>query len=97
MFSSRVCGFLPHLFLISLWTQPQAIRTALDVYGENARKIVPIHSPQFEQVMAVCIGAMMVGSIQTTVEEGEYVQRGQEFGYFAFGTFLVLSLHLDLH
>jgi len=65
--------------------QPQAIRTALDVYGENARKIVPIHSPQFGQVMAVCIGAMMVGSIQTTVDEGEYVQRGQEFGYFAFG------------
>jgi len=35
--------------------------------------------------MAVCVGAMMVGSIQTTVQEGEYVQRGQEFGYFAFG------------
>ena len=65
--------------------QPQAIRTALDVYGENARKVVPIHSPQFGRVMAVCIGAMMVGSIQTTVDEGEYVQRGQEFGYFAFG------------
>jgi phosphatidylserine decarboxylase len=29
---------------------------------------------------------MMVGSIKTTVEEGETVQRGQEFGYFAFGT-----------
>jgi phosphatidylserine decarboxylase len=36
--------------------------------------------------MAVCVGAMMVGSIKTTVEEGESVQRGQEFGYFAFGT-----------
>ena len=66
--------------------QPQAIRTALDVYGENARKIVPIDSPAFGRVMAVCVGAMMVGSIQTTVEEGEQVKRGQEFGYFAFGT-----------
>ena len=37
--------------------------------------------------MAVCVGAMMVGSIKTTVEEGELVRRGQEFGYFAFGTF----------
>ncbi|KDR76858.1 hypothetical protein GALMADRAFT_34005, partial [Galerina marginata CBS 339.88] len=71
---------------------PQAIRTALDVYGENARKIVPIHSPQFGQVMAVCIGAMMVGSIRTTVEEGEYVQRGQEFGYFAFGGSTIVFL-----
>jgi len=27
----------------------------------------------------------MVGSIQTTVNEGDQVKRGQEFGYFAFG------------
>ncbi|KAH9031591.1 phosphatidylserine decarboxylase-domain-containing protein [Lactarius deliciosus] len=64
---------------------PQAIRTTLDVYSENARKIVPIDSPQFGRVMAVCIGAMMVGSIKTTVSEGDFVKRGQEFGYFAFG------------
>ncbi|KAF9534069.1 phosphatidylserine decarboxylase-domain-containing protein [Crepidotus variabilis] len=64
---------------------PQAIRTALDVYGENARKIVPIDTPQFGRVFAVCIGAMMVGSIQTTLNEGDAVKRGQEFGYFAFG------------
>jgi len=55
------------------------------VYGENVRKIVPIDSPQFGRVMAVCVGAMMVGSIKTTVQEGDYVLRGQEFGYFAFG------------
>lgn len=59
----------------------------LDVYGENARKIVPIDSPQFGRVFAVCVGAMMVGSIVTTVEEGTKVARGDEFGYFAFGTF----------
>lgn len=66
--------------------KPQAVRTALDVYGENARKIVPIDSPQFGRVMCVCIGAMMVGTIRTTVDEGDEVKRGQEFGYFAFGT-----------
>jgi len=27
----------------------------------------------------------MVGSIKTTVNEGEQIKRGQEFGYFAFG------------
>ncbi|KAI9466577.1 phosphatidylserine decarboxylase-domain-containing protein [Lactarius psammicola] len=64
---------------------PQAIRTTLDVYGESARKIVPIDSPQFGRVMAVCIGAMMVGSIRAIVSEGDFVVRGQEFGYFAFG------------
>ncbi|KZT23286.1 hypothetical protein NEOLEDRAFT_1180161 [Neolentinus lepideus HHB14362 ss-1] len=71
---------------------PQAIRTALDVYGENARKIVPIDSPRFGRVMAVCIGAMMVGTIRTTVREGEQVKRGQELGYFAFGGSTVVIL-----
>ena len=27
----------------------------------------------------------MVGSIKTTVSTGDFVKRGQEFGYFAFG------------
>lgn len=61
--------------------QPQAIRTQLDVYGDNVRKIVPIDSPVFGRVMCVCVGAMMVGSIVTTVREGDQVARGQEFGY----------------
>jgi phosphatidylserine decarboxylase len=61
------------------------------------RKIVPIDSPQFGRVMAVCIGAMMVGSIQTTVSEGDFVKRGQEFGYFAFGASFVRFLHGDTH
>ncbi|KAL0573319.1 phosphatidylserine decarboxylase [Marasmius crinis-equi] len=71
---------------------PQAIRTALDVYGENKRKIVPIDSPQFGRVMMVCIGAMMVGSIKTTVEEGQFIKRGDEFGYFAFGGSTIVAL-----
>lgn len=73
--------------LTHLWwyLQPQAIRTQLDVYGENARKIIPIDSSEFGRVMAVCIGAMMVGSIKTTVQEGQTIRRGEELGYFAFG------------
>jgi phosphatidylserine decarboxylase len=67
----------------------------LDVYGENARKVVPIDSPQFGRVMAVCIGAMMVGSIKTTVSEGDFVKRGQEFGYFAFGACFFYSARGD--
>ena len=66
------------------------------MYGENARKIVPIDSPTFGRVMAVCIGAMMVGSIKTTVDEGEFVKRGQEFGYFAFGKLVVIALFFGL-
>lgn len=42
--------------------------------------------------MAVCIGAMMVGTIQTTVTTGQSIKRGDEFGYFAFGGSTIVVL-----
>ncbi|KAF9076011.1 phosphatidylserine decarboxylase-domain-containing protein [Rhodocollybia butyracea] len=94
-FHSPVDGKIGKMTYISgeyYTVNPQAIRTALDVYGDNARKIVPIDSPQFGRVMAVCVGAMMVGTILTTVEEGQWVKRGEEFGYFAFGGSTIVLL-----
>ena len=35
---------------------------------------------------------MMVGSIKTTVEEGQEISRGDEFGYFAFGGSTIVVL-----
>ncbi|KAK4225352.1 phosphatidylserine decarboxylase-domain-containing protein [Podospora fimiseda] len=64
---------------------PMAIRSALDVYGENVRIIVPIDSPEFGRVMVICVGAMMVGSTVITRKGGEQVKRGEELGYFKFG------------
>ncbi|SPN99555.1 related to phosphatidylserine decarboxylase [Cephalotrichum gorgonifer] len=64
---------------------PMAIRSALDVYGENVRIVVPIDSPQYGRVMVVCVGAMMVGSTVITRREGEEVKRAEELGYFKFG------------
>jgi phosphatidylserine decarboxylase len=37
---------------------PQAIRTMLDVYGENVRKVVPVQSEEFGLVMTIWVGAM---------------------------------------
>ncbi|KAK3378095.1 phosphatidylserine decarboxylase-domain-containing protein [Podospora didyma] len=64
---------------------PMAIRSALDVYGENVRVLVPIDSSEFGRVMVICIGAMMVGSTEITRKEGEEVKRAEELGYFKFG------------
>ncbi|KAH6690324.1 phosphatidylserine decarboxylase [Plectosphaerella plurivora] len=64
---------------------PMAIRSALDVYGENVRVICPIDSPKHGRVMVICIGAMMVGSTVITRKEGEQVRRAEELGYFKFG------------
>lgn len=71
---------------------PMAIRSALDVYGENVRVLVPIDSVAHGRVMVVCVGAMMVGSTVITRAAGEKVSRAEELGYFKFGgsTLLVL-------
>ncbi|KAK7204113.1 phosphatidylserine decarboxylase-like protein [Myxozyma melibiosi] len=64
---------------------PMAIRSALDVYGENVRVLVPIDSEAFGRVMIVCVGAMMVGSTVITAQAGARVSRTDELGYFKFG------------
>ncbi|RMZ75519.1 hypothetical protein DV738_g5412, partial [Chaetothyriales sp. CBS 135597] len=69
---------------------PMAIRSALDVYGENVRVVTPIDSVAHGRVMYVCIGAMMVGSTVITRKPGEKVKRGEELGYFKFGGSTVL-------
>ena len=69
---------------------PMAIRSALDVYGENIRVVVPIDSVAHGRVMFVCIGAMMVGSTVITRRAGERVKRAEELGYFKFGGSTIL-------
>ena len=71
---------------------PMAIRSALDVYGENVRVCVPIDSVAHGRVMVVCIGAMMVGSTVITRKAGEQVKRAEELGYFQFGGSTILLL-----
>jgi phosphatidylserine decarboxylase len=54
------------------------------VYGENVRYCVPFDSIEHGRVMAICVGAMMVGSTVITAKQGP-VKRTDEFGYFQFG------------
>lgn len=71
---------------------PMAIRSALDVYGENVRVLVPIDSVAHGRVMVVCVGAMMVGSTVITRTPGQEVHRAEELGYFKFGGSTILLL-----
>lgn len=71
---------------------PMAIRSALDVYGENIRVVVPIDSVAHGRVMVICVGAMMVGSTVITRRTGENVRRAEELGYFKFGGSTILIL-----
>ncbi|KAI9795987.1 MAG: hypothetical protein M1833_006563 [Piccolia ochrophora] len=71
---------------------PMAIRSALDVYGENVRIVVPVDSVAHGRVMIICVGAMMVGSTVITAKAGEEVKRTDELGYFKFGGSTLLLL-----
>lgn len=71
---------------------PMAIRSALDVYGENVRVVVPLDSVAHGRVMVICVGAMMVGSTVITRKAGEKVKRAEELGYFKFGGSTILCL-----
>lgn len=60
-FHSPVKGRIGKMTLIDgeyYTVNPQAIRTGLDVYGENVRKVVPVESEEFGTVMTVWVGAM---------------------------------------
>jgi phosphatidylserine decarboxylase len=74
---------------------PMAIRSTLDVYGENIRVVVPIDSVAHGRVMVICVGAMMVGSTVITRHAGENVKRAEELGYFKFGGSTILLLFED--
>ncbi|PWN29324.1 hypothetical protein BDZ90DRAFT_212390, partial [Jaminaea rosea] len=76
----------PHFVEGAYYTvNPMAIRSAIDVYGENVRCVVPLHTEAYGTIYYVCIGAMMVGSIVLTVQKGQKLKKGDEVGYYAFG------------
>ncbi|CAM8899159.1 unnamed protein product [Rhodiola kirilowii] len=56
-----------------------------NVFTENKRVVSVISTADFGKVAFVAIGATMVGSITFVKEKGDYVNKGDEFGYFSFG------------
>lgn len=63
-----------------------------NVFTENKRVISIISTSEFGKVAFVAIGATMVGSITFLKKEGDYVQKGDEFGYFSFGGSTVICV-----
>lgn len=76
---------------------PMAIRSELDVFGENVRSIICIETEHFGTVIMIAVGAMMVGSIVLSVGEQQKILRGEEVGYFKFGGSTILLLFQSLH
>ncbi|KAG5525950.1 hypothetical protein RHGRI_032300 [Rhododendron griersonianum] len=63
-----------------------------NVFTENKRVVSIISTRDFGKVAFVAIGATMVGSITFTKKKGDYVRKGDEFGYFSFGGSTVICV-----
>ncbi|EIE18258.1 phosphatidylserine decarboxylase like protein [Coccomyxa subellipsoidea C-169] len=72
--------------------KPVAVRSSIDVFGENKRLVVEIGSAEFGSVVYVIIAAVQVGSITMTTKEGQQVTKGQELGYFSYGGSTVITV-----
>jgi len=59
---------------------PIAIRENLDVLTRNQRTVITIESDSFEKIAFVAIGALLVGSVNFTVEPQQSIKKGNELG-----------------
>ncbi|CAL9198259.1 phosphatidylserine decarboxylase proenzyme 2 isoform X1 [Musa acuminata AAA Group] len=81
-----ICDFL-------MKVNPIAVNSKYcNVFTENKRVVSIISTSEFGKVAFVAIGATMVGSITFTKNEGDYVHKGDEFGYFSFGGSTVICV-----
>ncbi|UJR21102.1 hypothetical protein I4U23_024202 [Adineta vaga] len=64
---------------------PIAIKENLDVLTRNQRTMITIENETVEKIAFVAIGALLVGSVNFTVEPHQSIQKGDELGYFAYG------------
>ncbi|KAH0836334.1 phosphatidylserine decarboxylase-domain-containing protein [Lanmaoa asiatica] len=73
---------------------PQAINQInLDVFSRNKRSVLFLkHTLSGKPIAFVAIGALLVGSIDWTVEDGASVRRGDELGYFAYGGSTIVAI-----
>lgn len=63
-----------------------------NVFTENKRVVSIISTAHFGKVAFVAIGATMVGSITFLKNTGDFVKKGDEFGYFSFGGSTVICV-----
>ena len=72
-----------------------AVANVEQLFCVNERKIMLLKSENSSQVSAamVAVGAMMVGKIQTNfVASSALISKGEEMGYFEFGSTIVLLI-----
>jgi phosphatidylserine decarboxylase len=92
--SGRILGFKKIRHPGQYYTvNPMAIRSPVDVFGDNVRDICYIDTgTKLGTVALVAVGAMMVASIIWSVTEGQEVKKFDDMGTFHFGGSTVIVL-----
>lgn len=94
---SAVVGPTKHIEGDYYTVNPTAVNEDLNVFTENIRDVTLLSVPQAGStpinLAFVAIGAMLVGSIKSTVAEGQSVQRGEELGYFGQSCSFLSTVH----
>lgn len=62
------------------------------MFTQNKRAVLELHTGFERPVLLVAVGALLVGSISFTVNEGDKVTKGQDMGYFSYGGSTVILL-----
>ncbi|CAF2404568.1 unnamed protein product [Rotaria sp. Silwood2] len=71
---------------------PIAIKEKIDVLTKNQRTIITIDNESFEKVAFVAIGALLVGSVNFTIQLNQKIKKGDELGYFAYGGSTIVAV-----
>jgi phosphatidylserine decarboxylase len=97
-FHSPITGQIgPHMKQITgtyYTVNPIAIKEQLDVLTRNQRTVITIESDCFERVALVAIGALLVGSVNFTVQPDQLVQKGDELGKMKIKVFFSLFINI---
>ncbi len=87
-FHSPVSGVITHMYHIPgeyFTVEPKALKSEVDVLGENTRSIVCIKTEKHGNVLFIPIGAEAVGTVKMLKKENDRIEKGDELGFFEYG------------
>lgn len=76
---------------------PATVESVPDLFAKNER-VITFFDTASGKIAVIFVGAMIVGSIVITAQEGDTLEKGQELGYFQLGsTVIVLFQENKIH
>ena len=93
-FHSPASGKLsPALYLKGSWqsVNPIATKQNINIFSENKRFLLSLHTSLFGTILYIPIAATNVGSIRFTFNQIN-IQKGEEIGFFSFGASSIIML-----